>query len=358
MRKLLLHIYFFTSALSIHAQDMHFSQFIENPAMLNPALTGVASPFRGSLSYRSQWRNVSAPYKTFGVSFETRLNNGNWKQVDKFRSMTFKERSVGRLAWGLSVYNDKAGTPGLSVTRGNFNVATFVPVSKKSFIALGFQATLVQRKIENGTLLFPDQYGPGGYDPVYNSAERFNSLIFTYGDYSAGALWSYRQEEKRITTKTQVKGNAGFSVYHFTQPEQAFLLTKQTTRIKYITHGELTIFPSNSNLALVPSLMAQIQGPSHEITGGLLLKYYLKDNAHYTGFVKRSSVGYGLYGRSKDAMIISVLYELQEQYLFCMSYDINISALAAASGGRGAIEMTLRYTPPAAFLDEKKPKME
>src|SRR4051812_32732519 len=122
MSRRLVHIFIVLLALKGKAQDLHFSQFNEQHALLNPALTGVTDVFRAVISYKDQWRNVSTPYKTFGVSFETRFNNNSWQQVDKFRSMTFKERSVGRLAWGLSVYGDRAGTGNLNSTQSDFSL--------------------------------------------------------------------------------------------------------------------------------------------------------------------------------------------------------------------------------------------
>jgi type IX secretion system PorP/SprF family membrane protein len=344
---------------NLRGQEMHFSQYLENPALLNPALTGVANPLRGSITYRDQWRSVTTPYKTFGVSFETRLRNGNWQSVDNFRSMTFKERGVGRLAWGLSVYNDKAGTAGLTTTNGNFNIASFVPISKKSFISVGLQAALVQRKIDSGKLIFPDQYNSAtGYDPGNTTGERLSSLNFTYADFGAGLLWSYGQEEKRIASYAQFKANAGFSVYHLNTPKQAFLMNGSSIDMKYVAHADVFYAPANSNVGFAPSFVAQSQGSSLQFIGGMTMRYYLKDNSHYTGLVKRNSIGYGVYGRSLDAMIMSFLYEIREQYFICFSYDVNLSALAPSSSGRGGFEMTLRYTPTAAYLYEKRPKVD
>ena len=49
----------FTSEI-LHAQDFHFSQYNENPALVNPALTGATSALRASLVYKDQWRRNNA----------------------------------------------------------------------------------------------------------------------------------------------------------------------------------------------------------------------------------------------------------------------------------------------------------
>ena len=339
------------------AQDIHFSQFNENHALVNPALTGATDPLRASLSYRDQWRSVSTPYKTFGMSFETQLNTSGWKAVDKFRSMTFKERSIGRLAWGLSVYSDRAGAGRLATTQGNFSMATFVPLNKKNFISVGLQASYVQKNINNGDLIFPSQFNGMGYDPNLPKNERMIAVNYNYAGFAGGVLWSYGQKEKRIASNNQVKANAGFSVYHISPPHKSFFADKRSLMTKYVLHGDMLIAPANVNTAIAPSFLVQMQGTSTEIMLGAMFKYYVADNSKYTGNVKRSAIGMGAYYRNRDAIITAVNLEVEEQFVIGLSYDVNTSRLTSVSTGRGAFEIALRYTPPNAFLYQKKAKI-
>jgi len=354
MAKKILYICFIFYTLKSLSQDLHFSQFNENHALVNPALTGVTDPLRASLTYRDQWRSISTPYRSFGVSVESRLNNSSWQQVDKFRSMTFKERSVGRLAWGLSVYGDKAGTGNLNSTNAIFSLATFVPVSKKSFISLGLQGSFVQRRLENGNLIFPNQFNGYGYDANMPQNEKITATNYNYFGLAGGAIWSYGQQEKRIASNRQVKGNLGVSFYHITAPHNGFFSNKEALMMKYIVHGDLYFAPANFNTAILPSFILQRQGSSTEFMAGILLKYYLFNDSKYTGNVKRSSIGYGIYYRNQDAMIIALNFERQEQYAIGISYDVNLSRLVTATTSRGGLEISLRYTPPKAFLYQKK----
>ena len=356
MNKNRIHIFLFIilSAARSLSQDLHFSQFNENHALINPALTGATDPFRASISYRNQWRSITTPFKTYGMSFETRFNTSNWKEVDKFRSMTFKERSISRLAWGLSVYSDKAGTGNLASTIANLSLATFVPINKKSFLAFGMQARYVQQKVDNKELIFSGQYNGYGYDPTMPSHERFASVNYNYFGFSGGGLWSYGQDQKRIANNGQVKGNLGVSFYHLNPPHEGFYAGNQITQMKYVVHGDLLYAPAEFNHAIAPSFLVQKQGSSLEILFGTMLRYYIADNSKYTGHVKRTSIGYGVYYRNSDAAIIALNFEKQEQYVIGLSYDVNISKLSNASQGRGALEITLRYTPPKAFLYQKK----
>ena len=42
----------------LRSQDFHFSQYNENPALVNPALTGATSALRASLVYKDQDKAV------------------------------------------------------------------------------------------------------------------------------------------------------------------------------------------------------------------------------------------------------------------------------------------------------------
>jgi type IX secretion system PorP/SprF family membrane protein len=359
MKKCFAHIVSFVVwSINCYAQDMHFSQFNENPSLVNPALTGVSNPFRASVNYKDQWRSVTTPYKTFGVSFDSRLNNSSWQQVDKFRTMTFKERSMGRIAWGLSVYGDKAGTGKLGSTESSFLLATFVPISRKSFISVGTRTSFIQRSLDNSRLVFPSQYNGKSYDPNLPQNERFSDVNYNYLDFAFGALWSYGQGDRRIITNAELRAKAGFACYHISGNHSGFYYYQQRSNTKYVFHGDLLYSPMNFNIAVVPSFMMQMQGNSVEAIMGSMLKYYLNFNSKYTGNIKRSSIGYGLYYRNRDAVIFTIAVEKDEQYVISLSYDLNTSKLVSASTGRGGLELALRYTPPKAFLYQKKVEPE
>src|SRR4249919_3861817 len=68
----------------LNAQDLHFSQWFNEPLLTNPANTGFIpdADYRLGASYRNQWSNVmTVPYKTtslFGDAqlFRDKLENG------------------------------------------------------------------------------------------------------------------------------------------------------------------------------------------------------------------------------------------------------------------------------------------
>ncbi len=339
--------------LNSQAQDFHFSQFNENPSLINPGLTGSANALRASLVYKDQWRSITNPYSSYGFSFESKFKPSNWDLVDPRRSMTFK-KSYSRMAGGLSIYNDKAGIGRLGTFQTNLSLAMFFPLSKMTSLSFGIQGSVVQRKIDNSKLIYPDQYNGSGYDPNISSNELYAQQRLLYPDLAAGAVWSYAHNEKSIAANNQFKAQIGFSTYHLLRPYQSFIRVKEDRLfLKYIFHGNLLIGIPNSMMAIAPSWLVQVQGPSKEILAGMMFKYYINDDSKYTGIIKRSSVGLGIYYRNSDAIITSVLFEIG-RYAIGFSYDFNTSDLTKVSTARGGPELTLKFVTPNPFLYQKR----
>lgn len=335
-----------------YSQDLHFSQYNENPSLLNPALTGATALFRASVNYKDQWKSVNSAFRTMGASVEMRGPDKQRKRAGKFGSGT---TSMGRYAFGLSVYRDQAGDGKMGVTMGNLTFATMVPAGKRSFFSGAFQASLVQRRLDYSSFLFPNQFNGAGYDASVSSREDLNAVNFTHADYAAGLLWSYGQDEKTFITHKELKARLGASMYHIMEPTREFISNSLSLiKKKYVVHGDLLI-SMGDKLALAPSFMYQLQHKQSEVIGGVMLKYYSSNSStKYTGFQKRTALGIGAYYRNADALIISMLLEMKEQIAIGLSYDINVSKLSAASGLRGGPELTLRYTSPGSFLNQRR----
>jgi type IX secretion system PorP/SprF family membrane protein len=337
------------------SQDFHFSQFNENPLLINPALAGSNHVMRVSMVYKDQWKSVTTPFRSYGVSFESRFNASNWEKADKKRGMIFK-KAKNRMAGGVTIYNDKAGDSKLGTLATNLTYAMFFPLNENSRFSLGLQAGLVQRKMDGSKLIYSNQFDGYGYDPSLASGEAYTRQSFMYGDVGSGVLYSFSRGEKSITANNQVDAQIGFSAFHLNRPQQNFL-NGESDRLyrKYVFHGNLLFGLPNTLLAIVPSWLVQLQGPNKEITGGLMIKYYIKDDSKYTGFLKRSTVGIGINYRSKDAIMPMILIETG-RFAIGYSYNINVSGLTTVSRGMGGSEITLRMMTPNAFLYQRRAK--
>lgn len=335
-------------------QDLHFSQYYENPSLVNPALTGSAYVMRASLIYKDQWRSVTVPYKTYGASYEMKFKASSWDRVDPFKTRTFK-KSFNKLSGGLSFYSDKAGDGNMGTNQVNLSLATFIKSGEYSAVSLGLQGGMVQKTIDYTKLIFSNQYnGSTGYDQAIPNGEQYGAQNFTYADFAAGAMWMYSREEKSIGENNQLKVDAGVGMFHINKPKQKFLVgTAEKLFSKYVVHGRALIGIPHSNVGIAPSFICQIQGPTKEIIAGAMVKYYLKNDSKYTGYIKRSSIGLGASYRYKDAVIVAALLEVG-QYAIGFSYDINTSSLSKVSSLRGGPEIVLRFNSANPYLFQKR----
>ena len=340
---------------TLSSQDFHFSQYNENPLLLNPALAGANQVMRVSAVYRDQWSSVTTPFRSYGISFEARFKASNWDQVAPKRSMIFK-KSKGRMAGGITVYNDKAGDSKMGTLSTNLTYAMFFPLNKNSRLSLGLQGGFVQRKMDETKLIYNAQYNGYTYDATLPSGETYSSQSFMYGDLGSGIAYTYSREERSMAANDQINANIGFGAFHLTRPNQNFTNgTANRLYQKYVFHGNFVFGIPNTLLGIAPSWLVQLQGPSKEITAGTMFKYYIKDDSKYTGFLKRSSVGLGAYYRTGDAVITSLLIETG-RFALGFSYDVNTSKLVNASSFKGGFEVTFRMVTPAAFLYQRHAK--
>ncbi len=344
-------VFFVTGFFFLRSQDLHFSQFNENPALVNPALAGANGYVRASTVYKNQWRSVTSPYKTMGASVDMRTT-GKRKRAGKFGYA--RDREQGLLGGGLAVYRDRAGDGLLGLTQLNLTISTFVPTGKRSFLSVGLQGAYVQRKLEYSNYVFPNQYNGLGYDSNMDSRELLDAHSFRYIDVAGGLLWSFGQDERTFVSHREIKGKIGASAYHVTQPPQNFIdPSKASLLMKYVAHGDVLI-SLNDFMAIAPSFIYQMQGQSTELIAGALYKYYTTGDTKYTGFVKRTTLGMGAYYRNNDALILLFLLEFKENYAIGLSYDIQTSNLSGASRRRGGLELTLRYRSANSFLYQRR----
>ena len=344
---------FFLSVM-YKAQDPVFAMFNENPAILNPGLTGLNHVLRASVAYMDQWRQLGTPYKSFGMSMDMKFKPDNWQQVDKHRGMTFKERTMSRLAGGLAIYSDKAGISRLSNLNTNLNIAYFLPFNSEQFLSFGMQAGLCQQQIENESLIFPGQYNGSTYEKGISSGESFDSFYRIFPDFAAGIVWARHEHHKRVGEYGINRLNFGLSVYHLSNPKQGFLKQQHGSPYRMNCHGEFVYLAPKAKVGFSPSFQISLQGTTLFVTAGSFLTYYFDENSKYTGLNKRSSLAFGTFYRLGNCISYQFVYEKSEQYAMGVCYSLSLSDINIVSRGRAGFELMLRYTPPMAYLYEKK----
>ncbi|MCH2046652.1 MAG: PorP/SprF family type IX secretion system membrane protein [Saprospiraceae bacterium] len=335
------------------AQDPRFSQYYAAPMRINPAMVGVMDgSWRVGVNYRTQWSAVlGKAYKTFGAMGDVRIP-------------VFKDDFVGV---GIGAMTDVSGVGNYNTTDVNLGFSYRKKLSQKSryirnssvsYLVAGAQIGFGQRAIKWDNLTYSTQWvgETGTYNTQIYSGENPNVRTSRmYFDASAGLMWYGTFGRRRSVY-------AGAGVYHLNRPDISLFNRPakdslgnslgsgvENLYMRWVLQagGEVLVGGRNSSISLLPGVVTMFQGPSTEINAGLGVRYKAPK---YDDFAFRLSVWTRLANDfsgsiGSDALIFIVGLDYLN-FQFGISYDVNISALRAASSGRGAMEFSLIYTNP------------
>jgi type IX secretion system PorP/SprF family membrane protein len=295
--------------------DPHFTQNYTYPLYTNPAMTGTADgEYRVSAIYRSQWGSISNPYRTTGVSFDTRTNKN--------------------IALGVNLLNQSAGDGGFNYLNAYGSVAyTGVKWGKDYSHRLVFaiQAGLINRRVDPSKFKWGEQWNPiTGYNEGNATTETFAATSSTTLDVGAGALYYDATPGK--------KANAfgGVSFFHLNKPKDPIISTQQTELnklpLRYTVHGGVS-FNLFERTSIVPHVLYMQQGTAKEIMLGTYVQLNVNE---FTDFM------FGGYYRNKDAVAPFVGFDWKN-FMIGLSYDVNTSKLGAMSRNVNSFELSLTY---------------
>ncbi len=318
--KILLPAFLLMTAVSLQAQDLHFSQFFNSPLSTNPANTGFIpdADYRIGAHYRNQWSTVmTAPYKTISVFadaqvFRDRLDNG-W------------------LGLGALVLNDKAGAGSLTSTKIYGSVAYHQMLGLSSLVSAGFNIGWANKRINPTKLTFPDQFDGKFFDGTRISEAKNNVLInssASYLDIHAGMNYAYFPDEN-------VYINAGYSIQHVNRPRETFFNDQTDQGLIPMRHTGFVnaILKLNDRVIVNPNAYFSTQVKSRELVVGINANYNLSEAGE-------KQLLAGLYYRLGDAIAPMVGVQVNN-IQFAFSYDVTLSGLRNYNGYRGASEFSI-----------------
>lgn len=307
----------------VQAQDIHFSQFVSSPLTLNPALTGnFDGAYRFAGIYRKQWRSVTVPYNTIGISADS--------------------RDIGRSknsGLGINMFYDQAGDSHLSMLQVNLSGALYFPVKRRikltDYFVLGLQGGFTQRWIDYSKLRFNSQYlnnpksGGGSFDPGNPTDENFITDSKFYPNINAGLAYTREINSRNNYT-------VGLSVFNINTPNQSFTgdFVQLDRRLNIHFNGEYML---KHHIDILPQVLLMRQGTYTELSVGGAAKYILNPNKN-----RYRAIYGGIYTRALDAAYLLVGMDYNDIYT-AISYDINYSRLIPASQMRGALEVSVIY---------------
>ncbi len=299
------------------AQDIHFSQFYSSPITLNPANAGINScDYRAGINYRSQWKSVTVPYKTFGA----------WGDIGVLKDKILEGDVVGL---GLSLVSDKAGDGEFSTTKLNFAAAYHKSLSKdkRYVLSIALGLSYVQKKLDFTKLYWDDQWNGEFFDPTEPTNESPTVSDLNFLEFQTGLRFQYNYSE-------QMRFWMGAAMYHVNSPAESFLGSNNRIGKRPVIHAGANII-LNEQMFLEPSLLYMNQKKAYEMSLGSLMGY---TNENWKGMTLLG----GLWYRVGDAAVLVVGGQYQS-FRLLMNYDFNISQLTPASNARGGFELSLIY---------------
>ncbi|GDX47494.1 MAG: PorP/SprF family type IX secretion system membrane protein [Bacteroidota bacterium] len=318
-------------SFSVYSQDLHFSQYYMSPLTLNPAMTGLFNGnYRFTGNYRNQWQSVlpTVPFRTFAGSVDLSAKSGTYNRV----------------GGGVHLFSDQAGSLNLARTQVAGSVSYLLALSRNRdyFIAAGIQAAMNQSSFNYLNMTTGNQWTGNAFDANASTGEIFDGRSKSFASANLGIMWYHISNVRSFQY-------IGGSIHHINRPNIS-LVPNSVDRLytKYSVHAGAG-FKVKPRFDLNPYMLTLIQGPSFELTSGILGKFILDERknsafggtAFYIGPFLRI-VGDDETNLSSDALIISTKLDI-DSFTFGLSYDINVSGLSPASSGRGGPEIALQY---------------
>ncbi len=300
--------------LSLQAQDIHWSQFNDNPIFQNPALSGhFIGDYRFHGNYRDQWRSVTVPFSTFSLSADSRI---------------FQKPNLG---YGLMLFHDIAGDGNLRTIeiQGNLSYLLKLTSDSSQVLRFGMNLGMNHRQVNWDNFYWDNQFNGIEYDPSLPSNENFQTDRRTNFSIGTGAIYEFRKDDRN-------KVIAGIGFFNLNHPDQGFYGAeiRRDLRFNLFARGMRKL---DVDWDLIPSVQFNIQGIYRELLIGSQAKYTLVKSVNdYKAFYG------GIFYRNRDAAYISVGMDYNNWFAG-LSYDFNFSKLVPASRIRGGLEIAVRY---------------
>jgi type IX secretion system PorP/SprF family membrane protein len=301
--------------LQAKAQDIHFSQFNNEPLALNPALTGnYQCDWRAGLNYRSQWNSL-APYETYAAFFDMPVVKGIG--------------GTDNLAAGINLYNDVSGDGNLSNLTAQLSVAYHKALGDNHYLSLGVAGAFSQKSLAWDQLYFATQFDGASFNSSLPSFEVYSGENVNNIDVGLGLVYKGK-------FGNMFSAEVGGALNHLTTPTETFLSDESNELGMRITgHGRF-IVQATENFAIIPTGLFMTQSGAQEIVAGVDLGYYLKNPQFPATFYL------GAYSRLDDAIIPHIGIDYKN-FKLGVSYDVNNSPLEVATNGKGGLEISLMY---------------
>jgi len=274
-------------------QVPHFTQYMFNDYVINPAIAGTHSYYQVRLNSRLQWVGITDAPQTNSLSV--------------YGPHTSKD-----MGFGGHVYTDVAGPTSRNGLYGTY--AYNIVLNDNMRLSMGASAGIVQSKIDGTRITF--------HEP--DNIPSLESVASTFVPDASVGLYLYASNFY-----------AGFSAHQLFNNKLNYY-ENSTGLNKLKTHFYLTggyTYAINSDFIIEPSIIIKGIMP-------VPVQADLSVRAYY-----REMLWMGAAFRSRDAASVLIGYIHDERFYFGYSYDISFSGIRTHNSGTHEIMLGMRFNP-------------
>ncbi|MCW5909082.1 MAG: PorP/SprF family type IX secretion system membrane protein [Chitinophagales bacterium] len=308
--KLLLSTAMLVAYSLMQAQDVRFSQPVNNPLVVNPSMMVLTNDLRVIFNYRNQWGNINKGYQSYAGSLLCPV------------FLKSKKDSVGssRLDFGVNVHHEKAGA--FKRTYGNLSFGYGLRINPANLVAASLNVGVVNHSINWNDQTFDEQYVWGAFNENNPTGENPQGSRANV-DVGFGVMWHFTPE------KAPVQVFAGVAGYHLNQPNLSF--TGGSSKLPSRYNFQAGVKVMGKRVDFTPVFIYNLQGQFKQLTAGFLLAYKIE---------KAGNIVVGSWFKEKDAFVVQAGFEYRYFNLH-YSYDFGNSALTRSTRGLMTHEATL-----------------
>lgn len=304
---------------SIGQQRVHFTQYMVNQYVLNPAAGGIGADLDVNVGYRKQWVNFKGGPETYYFSGHMPIRESR-KPKKGAIDVPHPFQSAG-----VFVFKDKTGP--ISKTSVLLSYGYNLPLSKGFRLALGVYGGFMQLQLDNNLLKFDQQGEVTNYQtrtmPDGSAGLWLYNNYFYFGSSANQLFYNSVDFYKNDNTTNSSAGSSNL-VYHY----------YATTGVK-IPLSHPTAVKDMFDWYIVPSTMIKYGGWGTPISIDLNTKLKYKD--HFW-------IGTSYRHRDAIAFLAGVRFHTKDIGAFELGYSYDYTLTKIMNYTSGSHEIILGYT--------------
>jgi len=340
MKRFLHTIFFISLSFLSFSQDPGFSQYYATPMYVNPAFAGDKQDLNFTINSRQYTNTTIANYNLTQFS--------GIIPIDASFLYNKSSKANHNSGIGVSVYREATGEGGqLNSMAGFLTLAHSIQLEREHFLGVGLQAGY--NIMEQGdNFQWGSQYSEDfGYDPtIIPSVSGLANLKSTYPSFSAGIEYFYNSGVvEDYFKKHDFDAYVGFAAFNVNQPNQSFFDESESRLpLSYKINGGVKYHATNM-LAFFPTVLAVYQNGNVQVNTGFYVNMRTVDTKKSNK--KHVNILAGAWYRVGDSYIATLGFTVMD-VKFAVSYDFNATNLSINNQGKGATEVSLKFSIPSS----------